>query len=101
MEDPDLFSVRERVNACVSARAEYGVGLCENVFANFSGTTYDVTAFNTSEARNGTFASWEELCSKIEGLQQELLSFQRILDRTLVCVYALSCEDKTRCLVSE
>ena len=91
---------------CLRTRSEYGVGVCERVLANFStsassSVSYEVMAMNTSDSRNETFSSWDELCETLDDVEQHLLMFQRILDRSLVGVYALSCENKSSCLVSD
>lgn len=91
-------------DTCLASPRDYGVGVCNSVFAHFTGhnngsTVFEVMARNTSDDSEGTFSSWEELCTALERVERELLMFQKILDRTLVGVYARSCQNKSFCLV--
>ena len=90
-------------DTCLASPRDYGVGVCNSVFANFNGhngsTVFEVMARNTSDDSEGTFSSWEQLCTALERVERELLMFQKILDRTLVGVYARSCQNKSSCLV--
>lgn len=102
-ESTDLMAgaFQDRVAKCNGSREGYGVGVCTSVFASFSSGSYQVNATRTEDTLNNhTFADWERLCERVEEVREDLLRFQRILDRTLVCVYALSCEEKSVCLVS-
>ena len=99
-------NLSQGADTCLSTRRDYGVGVCERVFANFStgfntSVSYEVMVVNTSDSRNDTFSNWDELGERLEGVERDLLMFQRILDRSLVGVYALSCENKSSCLVSD
>ena len=94
---------QERVNTCNERPEDYGIGVCTSVFANFSSGPYNVTLATTNQTDMDqplTFASRRELCEKMETVRNELLLFQSLLDRTLVCVFTLTCENKTSCLVS-
>ena len=78
------------------------IDFCQAAFVENNKTTHCLSTLNVSlpESNVSSVYSRVNACESINTIRTEYLNFERILDRTLVGVYARTCENKTICLVS-
>ena len=75
--------------------------LCQAAFDDYN-QTYCLTTQTAAAGNNDSIYLYNrtKLCDQLNSIRREYLNFRSILDRTLVGVYAKTCENKSMCLVS-